>query len=250
MKSRFAEKEKKHDIFHFKQFSIIQSDSVMKVGTDAVLLGAWVELKNANTILDIGSGTGLIACMTAQRNVSCKIDAIDKNISAYELTLQNMIAFKQLFSQAQIQCFHASLEEWILFSNKKYDLLLCNPPFFLKGYLVSEKKREMARAAEHLSFNELLLALHSLLNKSGKLAIIYPVYEAELFLQVCSEAGFFCRRKTIVFSKEQRPAKRIVLEIVKYACDTDEQKLIIEHAGLNTFTDTYKQLTGDFYLKF
>ena len=112
----------------------------MKVGTDGVLLGAWANGADAKNILDIGSGSGLIALMMAQRFPEAEIHAIEIDEDAYE---QSMINFLNGQFKNRIQGFHASLQEWLRFTDKQYDLMICNPPYFYKGFPVEEEKRKL-----------------------------------------------------------------------------------------------------------
>lgn len=233
------------EMFRFKKFSVSQELCAMKVGTDGVLLGCWADAAGCSSILDAGCGTGLIALIMEQRFDDCKIEAIDSDAFAYEQTLINISD-----NASRIQAFHAALQEWAVWTDKRYDMIICNPPFFLKGFPVPDAKRSRARAAENLTQQELLRFAMEILSGSGKLAVIYPVNEAKIFIGLCRDAGMHCKRMTTVFAKEDQPAKRILMEFTKYVCDTIEDKLVIEHDGQHAYTEAYKKLTGDFYLNF
>ncbi|MBC8045242.1 MAG: methyltransferase [Fimbriimonadaceae bacterium] len=247
----------KDGTFYFKQFSVKHHESGMKVGTDAILLGAWtsLEIKGKNkytNILDIGTGTGVLALMLAQRAKSCLVDAIDLDAFAYEECLLNVrnSGFKNNELVQSVQCFHSSLQEWIRYCNKKYDILICNPPFYYKGFPVADEKRNKARAAENLLPENLITAAKKLLYNDGILSVIYPVREGERFLQMCIETNLYCKRKTTVYPKENKPAKRILLEITSTQSETKTDTIIIEHEGQHNYTEQYKNLTKEFYLHF
>lgn len=233
------------EVFRFKKFSVSQELCAMKVGTDGVLLGCWADAADCSSILDAGCGTGLIALIMEQRFDAGKIEAIDSDAFAYEQTLINICN-----NVSRIQAFHAALQEWVLWTDRRYDMIICNPPFFLKGFPVPDEKRSKARAAENLTQHELVRVAVDMLSEKGKLAVIYPVNEAKLFISLCRDAGMHCKRMTTVFAKEDQPAKRILMEFTKYLCDRQDDDLIIEHDGQHAYTEAYKKLTGDFYLNF
>lgn len=232
--------------FRFKRFNIRQDLTAMKVGTDGVLLGAWANA-GGRKILDIGSGTGLIGLMMAQRFSLAEIDAIDIDEHAYEQTCYNFI--QSPFGE-RLQCFHAGLSEWINFSNKRYDHLICNPPYFYKGFEVKDLKRKRARDAGFLPQELLVSAFLKLGVETALMSVIMPVEEGEKFITLATQSGIYCTRKTIVFSKASKPPIRVILEFKKVFADTLEAELIIENEGQHQYTEAYKQLTADFYLMF
>jgi len=234
------------DIFRFKQFSIRQDKCAMKVGTDGVLLGAWADGAGAKSMLDIGTGTGLIALMMAQRFPQADIHAIEIDADAYEQALQNTAAA----NRGNVQVFHSALKAWMRFTDHHYDLIICNPPYYEKGFHVPDEKRKKARDAAHLSLNELIEAFKKLRSLSGKLNLVLPADIAQRFIDSCRDAGFFCSRQTMVFSKPGRPPKRVLLELVGFECPTVFSELLIEHDGQHAYTDDYRALTGAFYLNF
>ncbi len=233
--------------FRFKQFEIQQANSAMKVGTDGVLLGAWADCSSAERILDIGSGTGLIALMLAQRNWQAQIDAIEIDAEAYEQSLFNIsnAAFAD-----KVQVFNASLEEWIRFSNRNYHLIVCNPPYFEKGYRVADAKRKKARDAAHLPAQQIIDAFIQKTDSNGVLSLILPVQEAEKFIALGATQNIYPSRTTTVYSKPGKPAIRLLLEFVKQPCACKLDELIIEETQHQVYTTAYKELTKEFYLNF
>lgn len=233
--------------FQFKQFSIHQDRAAMKVGTDGVLLGAWANGQSAKKILDIGTGTGLIALMMAQRFPAAKIDAIEIDAHASEQSLQNF--FNSPFHD-RIQGFHASLQEWIKFGKGNYDHLICNPPFFYKGFEVPDEKRKKARDAGFLPPEILLEAFKKITAENSRMSLILPVEEGEKFILMAHAAGIYCSRKTQVHSKPNRDAIRLLLEFSKSKEELNTGNLILENEGQHNYTEAYKALTKDFYLMF
>ncbi|MFI5171000.1 MAG: tRNA1(Val) (adenine(37)-N6)-methyltransferase [Chitinophagales bacterium] len=236
------------EIFRFKKFSVAQDLTAMKVGTDGVLLGAWVEMQpDIKNILDIGTGTGVIALMLAQKFELAKIDAIEIEENAFLQASQNIFSSPW---KNRITVNHVSLEDHINQAHKKYDLLVCNPPYFYNNWKVPEAKREMARDAKYFPHELLLAAANQLLAYEGSLNIILPVAEGRSLLNKLESSGLFCKRLTSVSTKAGKPAKRLLIEIVKEACERMEGVLNIENAGINNFSEEYKALTRDYYLHF
>lgn len=234
-------------LFRFKQFAVHQSRSAMKVGTDGVLLGAWANGAGAQNMLDVGSGSGLIALMMAQRFQNAEIDAVEMEEEAYE---QSLINFSNAPFPKKIQGFHASLQEWLRFSKRTYDLMICNPPYFYKGFPVENEKRKLSRDAAYLQPDLLIKAFINLAGKNGLLSMILPADEGEKFISTAQASEIFCIRKTIVYSKPDRPPIRLLLEFSKLHMEMHFGELIIENNGPHNYTEAYKSLTKDFYLKF
>jgi len=144
-------------LFKFKEFSIHQDKTAMKIGTDAVLLGAWVFLENEiDSILDVGSGTGIIALMLAQRSFALIIDAVEIDNDAYEQTVTN---FENSNWGDRLYCYHSSFQNFadeIAEEDETYDLIISNPPFYTDEFEYKNDARNKARFTTSLSFNELL----------------------------------------------------------------------------------------------
>lgn len=234
-------------MFQFKQFAIQQEKVAMKLGTDAMLLGSWADIENVSNALDIGSGTGILALMIAQRNSIAMIDGIDINKEAVEQAKENVLASPW---KNRIHILHSDLANFYNDCNKKYDLIICNPPYFSNGFHVVNSGRNIARVAKNLNSELLFKATQNLLNETGKLAVIIPFENTEKFLESAMQHKLFCSRKTIVYSKADKPPIRILLEIKKQQSIVQENILIIEGENPNTYSDTFKTLTEEFYLHF
>ena len=174
--------------FRFRQFTIHQDKCAMKVGTDAVLLGSWVDPKNAHQILDIGTGTGLIALMLAQKS-SAEIDAIDIDESACQQAKENF-RISPWFSRVKI--YHHSLQGFSETSEKKYDLIVSNPPYFHHASKPPEEARLNARHNDQLSFSELIAGVKKLLTDNGRFCLILPCKEGTEFIDLAQMSGLFC----------------------------------------------------------
>lgn len=233
--------------FQFKQFTIHQDKTAMKVGTDGVLLGAWVSDKLVgNRLLDIGTGTGVIALMLAQKHPNAEIDAIERDEHAAIQAGEN-VAQSPWFNRVTIH--HILLQNFIAEAKHLYSDLVCNPPYFIKGWNVDAISRKHARDAASLPHEELILAAIKLLNSNGKLHLILPVTEAAIFYDTAIQSGLYCSNKTVVYTKIGLPAKRWLMSFSKQPVEMVNDVLYIADIN-NIYTPDYKQLTGDFYLSF
>lgn len=228
--------------FTFKQFHVQHDRCAMKVGTDGVLLGCWTDVPAEGSVLDIGTGSGLIALMVAQRT-QAQIDAIDIASDAYE---QACINFAQSPWNERIKAYIASIQEWQ--TQEQYDLIVSNPPYFNNSLKNPDKGRELARHTDSLSYADLFAHSARLLKDEGRLSIILP---AEAESEACNLArthGLSLTRVTRVYSKESKPARRVLLSWTKKAdCVVQEDILVLENAEGGRSTQ-YQELAKDFYL--
>ncbi len=232
--------------FQFKEFTIHQDKTAMKVGTDGVLLGAWVDLPDqANSILDIGTGTGLIALQLAQRCDALTIDALEIEPNAYEQSVEN---FENSNWGDRLFCYHASLQEFADEMDEKYDLIISNPPFYTDTFKSVEQKRATARHTKTLSFKELLSATAKLLSSRGNCAFIIPFHEEDIFLAYAEENQLYPQRITRVKGNIKTNFKRSLLQLSFTNTTPKIEELTIE-IERHRYTDGYKDLVKDFYLK-
>jgi len=230
-------------VFQFKKFSVCDNRATMKVGTDAVVLGAWTDIVNVTTILDIGTGSGVIALMLAQRtNEHVSIDAIEllkeDSQQAIENVLNSFWPKKILVMNITLQQFHPET---------KYDLIVCNPPYFTKSLLPPTQERSNARHGTQLTFDELITAAIDLIQPEGKLSVILPAIEADTFITKASSKKFYLNRLTRFFSKVEKNQERSLMEFSLTARTFREDSLVL-YQSENRWTEDYCRLTGDFYL--
>lgn len=221
----------------------------MKVGTDGVLLGAWCSLEHyPDAILDVGSGTGLIALMLAQRCDAMTIDAVEVEEDAYEQTVEN---FERSDWGDRLFCYHSSFQEFaeeMAGEEEQYDLIISNPPFYTDEFETDDDARNKARFTSSLSFEELIKGANHLLSPEGKFVVVVPFKEEQSFVSLASESKWFLNRVCRVKGTATSEVKRSLLEFSFQETVLVEEELVIEISRHN-YTDAYKALTRDFYLK-
>ena len=219
----------------------------MKVGVDGVLLGAWADVSGAKRILDIGTGTGLIALMMAQRNPDALIDALEIEPEAYNEALLNV---QQSPWQEWIQIELCSFQVFAEKSDLKYDLIVSNPPYFTNGHKAPLENRATARHSDSLSLSALISGAIGSLNKTGKIALVLPNESLPELMKLVVSNNLFISRICRVKPNPQKPVFRILVELTKSECIFQEETLMIEFEKHHDYTPEYKELTKDFYLKF
>ena len=233
------------DQFQFKQFTIIQDRCGMKVTTDGVLLGAWTNPNGVGRILDIGTGTGLIALMLAQR-CQAKIDAVEIDREAY-LQAQENVARSPW--QQRITVYHASVQDYTLTCPYFYDLIVSNPPFFTQVSPAKNPARSLARHDDQFRMIDLLNTADRLLTNPGKMTLIYPYLAVSKLQETLQKFNFFCHQVVDVKPTPQSLPKRILIEISRQPIATSESELVIQNSQQN-YTPNFIHLVRDFYLKY
>lgn len=217
----------------------------MKVGTDGVLLGAWVETIKRNSVLDIGTGTGLIALMIAQRNTSATIDAIDIDEGCVMQAKRNV--FESPFAN-RVHVQKNTFQDFVARSDNKYDLIVSNPPYFHNSLKSPNLHRNYARHTDSLSFYEIISDGVSLLAEDGCISLILPHEFKPSVLMHAESVGLFGKRITNVFPLPYKPAKRILVEFGMNDTKYVEDNLIVE-LSRHKYTDEFNALTNEFYLQ-
>lgn len=229
--------------FRFKKFEVFQDKTAMKVGTDGVLLGAWSNLESGENILDIGTGTGLISLMLAQRFPNAKIDAIEIDQDAFVQAKEN---FEQAIFADRLTIINSSLQDYS--TTKKYDLIVSNPPFFVVNDTVDFDARKQARQQETLTFEELLKKTAELLHKDGLASFIIPYDQMDVFCKIASQNDLKQSKVVYIKGNSTTAIKRVLLEFSFHDIKCIENKLTIE-VERHQYTEDYINLTKDFYLK-
>ena len=230
--------------FRFKKFSIAHDRCTHKVGTDGVLLGAWVNVCDADRrILDIGTGSGLIAIMLAQRSgPHAHIDALD--IEAPDVRQARENAAASLWP-AKVEVHHTSLQQF--FPGRQYDLIVSNPPWFVNSLLPPDERRRMARHTAELPFDDLLTHALRLLSPAGRLALILPHREGLNFQALARDNGLVSLRQATFRARAHKNPERLLMELAASGYQQEAEELIL-YDGEN-WSAQYTDLTRAFYLK-
>ncbi len=231
------------DQFKFKQFSIHHGNSSMKVGTDAVLLGSWVKVDNDLSILDIGTGCGVIALMMAQRNKNAKVVGIEPDPNSVKEAIENVS--KSPWSD-RVAIHKTTLQNFQ--TSDRYDQIVSNPPYFDNGTQSPLAGRSRARHTRQLNFKELFHYSNQLLKERGTLSLVLPALALKDIKHQAAEHSFSLIRKMEFYSRARNPMERVLLTFSKVNSECAEEILIHYDDGNNWSAD-YIELTKDFYLK-
>ena len=249
-----------NDFFSFKQFTIHQDRCAMKVGTDGVLLGVLSpidagyvlssEKENSEyKILDIGTGTGLVAIMLAQRTEG------KAKISAVEIDSEAALQARENASNTpwQIDVYNKSIQDFAREYQEKFDLIVSNPPYFINSLKAPDKNRNTARHTDTLSFEDLVGSAEKLLADEGRFTVIIPCSSENDFIEIAKGSNLFAESIIRVLPKVGKEAKRSVITFVRVSnknnCNTNVTELVIETESRHCYTEEFKRLTADFYLK-
>jgi len=230
-------------VFRFKQFTVCDDRATMKVGTDAVLLGAWVDISLTKNILDIGTGSGIIALMMGQRT------GPDVKIDAVELLEQDAQQASENISKSpwpgKISVSRTSIQEF--YPGRHYDRIICNPPYFSKSLLPPTGTRSKVRHDTALTSDDLLTATGRLLSPMGKLCLILPFVESVVFIQKANSMDLFLHHVMKFFTRQGKAQERTLMEFGFKAEPLREDSSIL-YQSKNQWTKEYRKLTQDFYL--
>jgi tRNA1Val (adenine37-N6)-methyltransferase len=230
--------------FRFKQFSVHHDRSSMKVGTDGVLLGAWTDLRNAKSILDIGTGSGLIALMLAQRSGDdVMIDAVEIHRSDAQQARDN---FSTSPWSHKLNIHHGAIQNFL--PEKKYDLIVSNPPYFINSQEPPDQRRRSARHTSSLTFEDLITVVKRMLHHEGTFNVILPYEEGRMFIAMAYFQQLYCIRQWTFRGRKEKAAERLLLEFSNTSLPLQTGELVLYNEE-NEWSDAYRQLTKDFYLK-
>lgn len=230
-------------VFTFKQFTLTQNLASLKLGTDAVILGASTEFSNPKSILDIGTGTGILALMMAQK-YNCKITAIDIEKGAFENSQQNFI---QSPWSKNVTSEHISLEDFTKKQTEKFDGIICNPPFFSKSLLSENTNKNIARHTITLTPENLFQNISRLLSVNGKCAIIIPYSEKQIFVEASIVNQLYVIEEVEISPFYNSPANRLILIFSRTWNPLIKKTISIRETPLE-YSKEYKELTKEFYI--
>jgi tRNA1Val (adenine37-N6)-methyltransferase len=236
-----------NNYFQFKQFKIYQGKCSMKVCTDACIFGAWIsnevmrgELK-VMSCLDIGTGTGLLSLMIAQKN-NFEIDSIEIELNAFEQAKEN---FKNSPWNERLKIFNADAKKFI--STKKYDLIICNPPFFENDLLSGKENSNLAKHNAGLTLSALLSSIKNNISSDGQFAVLLPYYRTKYFEKLVEANQFHLNKKLLIRQTPSHDFFRSILLFSKRNSGTNTSELIIKNSEGN-YTDEFINLLKDYYL--
>jgi tRNA1Val (adenine37-N6)-methyltransferase len=230
--------------FRFKQFEIVQSRSAMRVGTDAVLLAAWVRVGNCTHVLDVGTGTGVIALICAQRCSTAMIEAIEIDQGSAEDARDN---FAQSPWSNRLKIHLGDFLK--ITTSEKFDLIISNPPYFTHSLRAADPIRNAARHDDYLPSDAFMRQAKAMLKPEGKIALIFPKSELERWIVDATASGLKAARISHVFTLAHKDAARVMVEFSFNAPTEPEMESILIQKSPGEPSEAYKQLTTEFYTK-
>lgn len=237
-----------NDYFSFKQFTIHQDRCAMKVGTDGVLLGVLAPTIDSGRILDIGTGTGLVGIMLSQRCPQAMVTGVELDANAAKQAEENATS-----TGWNIKIINKSIQDFSFQCEEKFDLIVSNPPYFINSLKAPEKNRNTARHTDELSYEELIESAEKLLSEEGKFSVIIPYSEEENFIDIANKRNLIAESSVRIIPKVGKEPKRSVITFCrcknKINCNINVTELVIEKEERHCYSDEFKKLTADFYLK-
>jgi tRNA1Val (adenine37-N6)-methyltransferase len=233
-------------VFKFKQFQLNQDRCAMKIGTDGVLLGAWANTAEATNILDIGTGTGVIALMLAQRNLSAQVLGIEADLEAAGQAQENCA---QSPWADRLKIVASTIQDFSKTTEQTFDLIVSNPPFFTGGTLSATQDKSNVRHTLKLPHGELFDAVRRILSKKGRFCVILPLIEGLRFKDLGKSYGFYCTKVTEIIPRDGKPIERLLLQFEREPNPLAQDSLIIQlDEKRHNYTEDYITLTRAFYL--
>lgn len=230
--------------FRFKHFEVSHTRSSMKVGTDAVVLGAWIEARNYQFALDVGTGSGVIALMLAQRFPDLRLTGVDIHEQSVKEAKDN---FENSLWNKRLEVWETAVQN--IQAGQTFDLIASNPPYFNSGSTSPQLARANARHVNTLSHQELIHDSYELLSSSGSLAVIIPRDSANDFEKVAIHTGFYSWRKTHFKPRANKKPERVLLQMSKNEPTSFEETELLHYDNQGNWTEAYKNLTQEFYLR-
>ncbi len=229
--------------FSFKQFSVDDEGCTMKVGTDAVLLGAIADCQSVKSILDIGTGSGIISLMLAQRSKAI-IDGVEIDKDSYLKARQN---FRKSPWTERLTAIHSSLQDFCEKTNATYDLIVSNPPFFSKSFVPEHEGRRVSKHDESLGFSDLISGAEKLLAPFGQLVLILPFLEKDRLINIAKKHNLHQFSCLEIFPKADKKPNRVLLELRMGEPQDIEIKSLVLRNPDNSYSESYFHITKDFH---
>ena len=232
--------------FFFKKFGMFHHRSTMRIGTDAVLFAQWVDVSSSDHALDIGTGSGIIPLILAQKGVGA-VDAVELDSDSYEEANLN---FNISVYSEKLCVIQSDVRNYADKNEKKYDLIVSNPPFYASDVKPIKEKKVMARHVSTLSFRDLLLSANKMMKDEGRLALVLPFYESRLFIKEAETLGFNLQKEFLIAPIEGKEPNRVNMQFVLKEVESVESKLFTIRNKDYSYTEEYKEFLKDYYLDF
>jgi tRNA1Val (adenine37-N6)-methyltransferase len=231
-------------IFRFKQFAVALDKCAMKVNTDGTLLGAWTDPAGAATILDIGTGTGVLAMMMAQKNQVAIVDAIDIDEAACIQAGEN---FLECPWHSRLAVKHVPLQDFV--SDLAYDVIISNPPYFIDDSNGLDQRKNFAKHSVTMTYDDLISGVDRLMAADGRAYVVLPVFNLPVFQQIAERASLYITRRADVIAVKGKTPYVTLIRLERAQREFQIDTIQIQDAN-GVFTNQYRELTKDFYLKF
>ena len=218
----------------------------MRVGTDAVLFAQWVELSSSDSVLDVGTGTGVIPLILAQKGVG-SVDAVELDSDSYEEASLN---FRISVYSDKLSVVHNDVRVYADNAEKKYDLIVSNPPYYASDVKPIKEKKVMARHVSTLSFKDLLVAAKKMMKEDARFALVLPFYESRLFIKEAENVGFYLQKEFLISPIDGKDPNRVNMQFVLKEVESVERQLFTIRNKDYSYTKEYKEFLKDYYLDF
>ena len=231
--------------FFFKKFGMFHHRSTMRIGTDAVLFAQWVDVSPSDNVLDIGTGSGIIPLILSQKGVGT-VDAVELDADSYEEAKQN---FTISVWNESLNIYNNDIRVFADETEKRYDLIVSNPPFYASDVKPVKEKKVMARHVSTLSFRDLLISAKKMMKDTSRLALVLPYYESRLFINEARTHGFNLQKEMLIIPVEGKEPNRVNMQFVLNDVDKETKCFTIRNEDYS-YTDEYKYFLRDYYLDF
>lgn len=232
--------------FFFKRFGMFHHRSTMRVGTDAVLFAQWVEVSSTDNVLDVGTGSGVIPLILAQKGVA-SVDAVELDSDSYEEAALN---FNISIYSDKLSVIKNDVRNYADNIGKKYDLVVSNPPYYSSDVKPIKEKKVMARHVSTLSFKDLILSAKKMMKADGRLALVLPFYESRLFIKEAECQGLYLQKEFLISPIEGKEPNRVNMQFGLNNVESAENKLFTIRNKDYSYTEEYKDFLKDYYLDF
>ncbi|MBQ8223645.1 MAG: methyltransferase [Bacteroidales bacterium] len=232
--------------FFFKKFAMFHHRSTMRIGTDAVLFAQWLDVTDKDNVLDVGTGSGIIPMILAQKGAA-SIDAVELDSDSCEEARLN---FNISAFSSKLNVFQDDVRLYSNNNQKKYDLIVSNPPYYSSDVKPINEKKVMARHVSTLSYNDLLVSAKKMMKDDARFALVLPYFESRLFIKEAENLGFHLQKEFLISPIEGKEPNRVNMQFVLTEVKSVEQEFFTIRNKDYSYTDEYKFFLKDYYLDF